>query len=103
MAEHWAKKTEKKAKILKISELNKVTEDACGICLENHRRCEMIACGCSHQFGRECFRMVAETNLPKGIAMLCPLCRVPVKSFAGFRQRSAPKPRDPVPEVIAVN
>jgi len=94
--DRWIKKTEKRPRALKISELKQPTEDPCGICLENHTGEEMVACGCSHRFGKICFLLMARTNLSGSIPVLCPLCRVPVKSFSGFRQRAAPKPRNPV-------
>ena len=94
--ERWIKKTEKPPRVLKISELKQPTEEPCGICLENHTGEEMVACGCSHRFGKNCFLLMARTNLSSSIPVLCPLCRVPVKSFSGFRQRAAPKPRNPV-------
>ena len=94
--DRWIKKTEKRPRALKISELKQPTEDPCGICLENHTGEEMVACGCNHRFGKNCFLLMARTNLSSSIPVLCPLCRVPVKSFSGFRQRAAPKPRNPV-------
>ena len=94
--DRWIKKTEKPPRVLKISELKQPTEEPCGICLENHTGEEMVACGCSHRFGKNCFLLMARTNLSNSIPVLCPLCRVPVKSFSGFRQRAAPKPRNPV-------
>jgi hypothetical protein len=81
---------------LKISELKRPTEEPCGICLENHTGEEMVACGCNHRFGKNCFLLMVKTNLSSSHPVLCPLCRVPVKSFSGFRQRAAPKPRIPV-------
>jgi hypothetical protein len=92
----WIKRTEKRPRVLKISELKRPTEEPCGICLENHTGEEMIACGCNHQFGKNCFLLMVKTNLSSSHPVLCPLCRVPVKSFSGFRQRAAPKPRNPV-------
>jgi hypothetical protein len=94
--DRWIKRTEKRPRVLKISELKQPTEEPCGICLENHTGEEMVACGCSHRFGKNCFLLMARTNLSSSIPVLCPLCRVPVKSFSGFRQRAAPKPRNPV-------
>jgi len=94
--DRWIKRTEKRPRVLKISELKQPTEEPCGICLENHTGEEMVACGCNHRFGKNCFLLMARTNLSSSHPVLCPLCRVPVKSFSGFRQRAAPKPRDPV-------
>jgi hypothetical protein len=94
--DRWIKKTEKRPRVLKISELKRPTEEPCGICLENHTGEEMVACGCNHQFGKNCFLLMVKTNLSSSHPVLCPLCRVPVKSFSGFRQRAAPKPRNPV-------
>jgi len=90
----WIKKTEKPARVLKIAELKAPTEDACSICLENHTNEEMILCGCTHRFGKKCFLMFVESNYSNPV--LCPYCRTTVKSFHGFRQRAAPKPRNPV-------
>jgi hypothetical protein len=92
----WIKRTEKRARVLKISELKRPTEEPCGICLEHHTVEEMAVCGCSHRFGKNCFLLMARTNLSSSIPVLCPLCRVLVKSFSGFRERAAPKPRNPV-------
>jgi len=92
----WIKRTEKRARVLKISELKRPTEEPCGICLEHHTVEEMAVCGCNHQFGKNCFMLMVKTNLERSIPILCPLCRVLVKSFSGFRQRAAPKPRNPV-------
>lgn len=94
--DRWIKKTEKPPRVLKISELKQPAEEPCGICLENHTGEEMVACGCKHRFGKNCFLLMARTNLSNTIPILCPLCRVPVKTFSGFRQRAAPKPRNPV-------
>jgi hypothetical protein len=94
--DRWIKRTEKRPRVLKISELKRPTEEPCGICLENHTGEEMVACGCNHQYGKNCFLMMVKTNLSSSHPVLCPLCRVPVKSFSGFRQRAAPKPRNPV-------
>jgi len=94
--DRWIKKTEKRPRVLKISELKRPTEEPCGICLEHHTGEEMTACGCNHQFGKNCFLLMVKTNLSSSHPVLCPLCRVPVKSFSGFRQRAAPKPRNPV-------
>jgi hypothetical protein len=94
--DRWIKRTEKRPRVLKISELKQPTEEPCGICLEHHTGEEMAACGCNHQFGKKCFLLMVETNLSRSIPILCPLCRVPVKSFSGFRQRASPKPRNPV-------
>ena len=94
--DRWIKRTEKRARVLKISELKSATEEPCGICLEHHTGEEMAVCGCNHQFGKKCFLLMVETNLSRSIPILCPLCRVPVKSFSGFRQRASPKPRNPV-------
>jgi hypothetical protein len=94
--DRWVKRTEKRARVLKISELKSATEEPCGICLENHMGEEMVACGCNHQYGKNCFLMMVKTNISSSHPVLCPLCRVPVKSFSGFRQRAAPKPRNPV-------
>jgi hypothetical protein len=96
LADRWIKRTEKRARVLKISELKRPTEEPCGICLEHHTGEEMAACGCNHQFGKNCFLLMVKTNLERSIPILCPLCRVPVKSFSGFRQRASPKPRNPV-------
>jgi len=93
--DRWIKRIEKRPRVLKISELKRPTEEPCGICLENHTGEEMIACGCNHQFGKNCFLLMVRTNLSSSHPVLCPLCRVPVKSFSGFRQRAAPKPRNP--------
>ena len=93
--ELWTKKTEKSAKVLKISEISRPCEDACCICLENHTKGDMIQCNCKHEFGRACFLLVAATNIPQGISMKCPVCRVPIKTFHGFRRRASPKPRSP--------
>ena len=94
--DRWIKRTEKRPRVLKISELKRPTEEPCGICLENHTGEEMVACGCNHQFGKNCFLLMVKTNISSSHPVLCPLCRVPVKSFSGFRQRAAPKPRIPV-------
>ena len=94
--DRWIKRTEKRPRVLKISELKRPTEEPCGICLENHTGEEMVACGCNHRFGKNCFLLMVKTNLSSSHPVLCPLCRVPVKSFSGFRQRAAPKPRIPV-------
>jgi len=94
--DRWIKRTEKRPRVLKISELKQPTEEPCGICLENHTGEEMVACGCNHRFGKNCFLLMARTNLSSSIPVLCPLCRVSVKSFSGFRQRAAPKPSNPV-------
>jgi hypothetical protein len=94
--DRWINKTEKRARVLKISELKQPTEEPCGICLEHHTGEEMTACGCNHQFGKNCFLLMVKTNLSSSHPVLCPLCRVPVKSFSGFRQRAAPKPRNPI-------
>ena len=96
LTDWWIKRTEKRARVLKISELKRPTEEPCGICLEHHTVEEMIACGCNHQFGKNCFLLMVKTNLERSIPTLCPLCRVLVKSFSGFRERAAPKPRNPV-------
>jgi len=96
LVDRWLKRTEKRARVLKISELKRPTEEPCGICLEHHTVEEMIACGCNHQFGKNCFLLMVKTNLERSIPTLCPLCRVLVKSFSGFRQRASPKPRNPV-------
>jgi hypothetical protein len=90
----WIKKTEKSARVLKIAELKATTEDVCSICLENHTNEEMISCGCTHRFGKKCFLMFVESNYSNPV--LCPYCRTTVKSFHGFRQRAARKPRNPV-------
>jgi len=92
----WIKRTEKRARVLKISELKRPTEEPCGICLEHHTVEEMAVCGCNHQFGKNCFMLMVKTNLERSFPILCPLCRVLVKSFSGFRERAAPKPRNPV-------
>jgi hypothetical protein len=92
----WIKKTEKPPRVLKISELKQPAEEPCGICLENHTGEEMVACGCKHRFGKNCFLLMARTNLSSSIPVVCPLCRVPVKTFSGFRPRAAPKPRNPI-------
>lgn len=94
--DRWIKRTEKRPRVLKISELKRPTEEPCGICLENHTGEEMVACGCNHQFGKNCFLLMVKTNISSSHPVLCPLCRVSVKSFSGFRQRAAPKPRIPV-------
>jgi hypothetical protein len=94
--DRWIKRTEKRPRVLKISVLKQPTEEPCGICLEHHTGEEMAACGCNHQFGKNCFLLMVQTNLSRSIPILCPLCRVPVKSFSGFRQRASPKPRNPV-------
>jgi len=96
LTDRWIKRTEKRARVLKISELKRPTEEPCGICLEHHTVEEMIACGCNHQFGKNCFLTMVKTNLSGSYPVLCPLCRVLVKSFSGFRQRASPKPRNPV-------
>ena len=96
LVDRWLKRTEKRARVLKISELKRPTEEPCGICLEHHTVEEMIACGCNHQFGKNCFLLMVKTNLERSIPILCPLCRILVKSFSGFRQRASPKPRNPI-------
>ena len=90
-AAEWAEKAEKSARVVKRADLTRLCDDDCGICLEKHTKNEMIACGCAHEFGRACFLKVVETNVPSRIPMLCPLCRVPVKTFRGFRERAAPR------------
>lgn len=88
-AEEWVEKAEKPARVVKRADLTRLCDDDCGICLEKHAKNEMIACGCTHEFGRACFLKVVETNVPSRIPVLCPLCRVPVKTFRGFRERTA--------------
>ena len=88
-ATEWVEKAEKPARVVKRADLIRLCDDDCGICLEKHTKNEMIACGCAHEFGRACFLKVVETNVPSRIPVLCPLCRVPVKAFRGFRERAA--------------
>jgi hypothetical protein len=88
-ADEWVEKAEKPARVVKRADLTRLCDDDCGICLEKHAKNEMIACGCTHEFGRACFLKVVETNVPSRIPVLCPLCRVPVKAFRGFRERTA--------------
>jgi hypothetical protein len=88
-ADEWVEKAEKPARVVKRADLTRLCDDDCGICLEKHAKNEMIACGCAHEFGRACFLKVVETNVPSRIPVLCPLCRVPVKAFRGFRERAA--------------
>jgi hypothetical protein len=88
-ADEWVEKAEKPARVVKRAVLTRLCDDDCGICLEKHAKNEMIACGCTHEFGRACFLKVVETNVPSRIPVLCPLCRVPVKAFRGFRERTA--------------
>jgi hypothetical protein len=92
----WFKKTEKPARVVKISELCQPCEEGCMICLENHPKHEMVVLGCNHELGRTCLFKMAE--LHPLTAKLCPLCRDPIKAFRGFRRRAAPRPREPAPK-----
>jgi len=93
----WMKKTEKKARVLKISELCQPCEGECAICLETHAKNTAVVLGCKHEFGRECFTKMVENRMSSSHREVrCPMCRVEVKTFCGYRRREAPKPRNPV-------
>jgi len=92
----WVKKTEKKACVVKISELCRPCEEDCMVCLEKHPKEAMVVLGCKHELGRECFLRTVTHNISRGVR--CPLCRTPVKAFHGYRRRAAPQPRPPAAE-----
>ena len=84
--EEWTKCTEKAARVVKRADFEQPCTDACGICLEHHRKSEFIACGCGHEYGRACFLEYVK-SVPNQRAVTCPLCRAPVKTVHGFRLR----------------
>lgn len=57
------------------SEGDTILPDACGICLENHKKSETVLCGCKHAFGRECLDGWKEVCKNSKEGLTCPMCR----------------------------
>ena len=67
--------------VLKEEELEKITENTCGICLDIHKKGETIICHCSHEFGEICFQ--GWINKCKN-NVTCPSCRQEIKEITNF-------------------
>lgn len=80
------KKTENRVVSLTKSECDTLLPDACGICMENHRKRETVLCGCEHAFGEECLNKWKETCNRSMICLTCPLCRQHVVKTTRFTE-----------------
>lgn len=92
----------KKSKTVKTFETDSILPDACGVCLENHKKIDSLTCNCTHQFGKECFNKWKNIchKLKKNTP--CPICRTTVNSITLFRARKirVAKPTVDSPVVI---
>ena len=92
----------KKSKTVKTLETDSILPDACGVCLENHKKIDSLTCNCTHQFGKECFNKWKNIchKLKKNTP--CPICRTTVNSITLFRARKirVAKPTVDSPVVI---
>lgn len=84
----WNQKKTKQSsvevEIIPREELNSITEDVCGICLENHKKKEIFVCSCSHSFGMKCLKSWIEICHTNHKILNCPICRqkiVKVKAY----------------------
>ena len=79
-----------KVKVIKKSDLNGLLSDACGICLEQHKKVDTVTCNCQHTFGQECFGRWKRTCLSGFKDPSCPTCRAKTTELTSYRQRAPP-------------
>jgi len=99
-------------KTIKKSESNKILEDECGICREQHKKVDTETCNCSHNFGKECFTEWRKKCVVTQKPVTCPICRTETTTLQGYRSRTYTKKTKPVeaastiviqPEVICIS
>jgi hypothetical protein len=80
---------------LKVAETNDILPDVCGVCLNNHKKVDSLACNCNHVFGKECLSQWKSTCNKSEKNVTCPTCRVPVTEIINNRPRKPRAPREP--------
>ena len=81
-----------KEKALSKKDVEKETED-CAICSEKHPMTDCIMTKCGHLFGKGCLqnwhtKTCVQIKLFSNPFSKCPMCREPVNSVTGFRERA---------------
>jgi hypothetical protein len=62
-------------------EANKEMEDDCAICASTHKRIDVCALNCGHQFGIECLTPWMNTLKNARKPPTCPCCRTKIKKI----------------------
>ena len=68
------------------SECDIILPDACGICLENHKKRETVLCGCNHAFGGKCLNKWTKMCKKSKKGLTCPLCRDPIIKTTNYAE-----------------
>jgi hypothetical protein len=71
-------------KTLLPREMEKVGEDICAICCENHQKKESLTTSCGHCFGRECFKEWINIRKTSRMELTCPLCKTEVTCITTY-------------------
>ena len=76
-----------KYKFIKKVEMEKIVENVCGICINNHKKKEMVTLNCSHEFGKECFNGWMDICKNNSKELTCPSCRVETTELKICKQK----------------
>ena len=60
--------------------------DACGICLEKHRKSNSCSLNCKHDFGIQCFNGWKKVSKKK---LNCPMCRDTVTVITSYKKKKS--------------
>jgi len=80
-----------KKTVIKKKDEEKVLDDVCGICYDNHTMIESVTTQCGHTFGNCCIQTWITTKSNRKEVVTCPYCINKITSMNGFRARPTPK------------
>ena len=92
-----------KTKAIKVSQLEEVMPDVCGICLEEYTRANSVSTCCGHNFCVSCYTSAAKhcaaNSQREDRKMKCPMCRKESPKLTIYRARKTPVRRPVEPQV----
>lgn len=71
---------------IKKDEMENELKDICGICMENHKKKEIVSMKCSHEFGQVCFQSWMNICKNNSKCLTCPLCRDKVTQVTYYKE-----------------
>ena len=90
LGQHTATHVVEEVRMSKKDE-EKVLDDVCGICYDNHTMIESVTTQCGHTFGNCCIQTWITTKSNRKEVVTCPYCINKITSMNGFRARPTPK------------
>jgi len=91
-----------KSKVLKKTELTRLMENDCGICLDKTTRIHTVDTCCGHTFCKTCFDSyrISVMARPEDRIVKCPMCRKVNPKITEFRERKAPTKKPVIQEEV---